>query len=138
MKQSISMGWKEAMSFETTLNGHKIILDADEAVGGTDKGPRPKALLLVSLAGCTAMDVISILGKMRVQPEAFRIETDGELTEEHPKYYHKLHLRYVFKGKDLPVDKLEKAVSLSQERYCGVSAMLSKAATITHEIVIES
>ncbi len=137
MKQSISMGWKEAMSFETTLNGHKIILDADEAVGGTDKGPRPKALLLVSLAGCTAMDVISILGKMRVQPEAFRIETDGELTEEHPKYYHKLHLRYVFKGKDLPVDKLEKAVSLSQERYCGVSAMLSKAATITHEIVIE-
>lgn len=132
------MGWKEAMSFETTLNGHKIILDADEAVGGTDKGPRPKALLLVSLAGCTAMDVISILGKMRVQPEAFRIETDGELTEEHPKYYHKLHLRYVFKGKDLPVDKLEKAVSLSQERYCGVSAMLSKAATITHEIVIES
>lgn len=132
------MGWKEAMSFETTLNGHKIILDADEAVGGTDKGPRPKALLLVSLAGCTAMDVISILGKMRVQPEAFRIETNGELTEEHPKYYHKLHLRYVFKGKDLPVDKLEKAVSLSQERYCGVSAMLSKAATITHEIVIES
>ena len=132
------MGWKEAMSFETTLNGHKIILDADEAVGGTDKGPRPKALLLVSLAGCTAMDVISILGKMRVQPEAFRVETDGELTEEHPKYYHKLHLRYVFKGKDLPVDKLEKAVSLSQERYCGVSAMLSKAATITHEIVIES
>lgn len=138
MKQSISMGWKEAMSFETTLNGHKIILDADEAVGGTDKGPRPKALLLVSLAGCTAMDVISILGKMRVQPEAFRVETDGELTEEHPKYYHKLHLRYVFKGKDLPMDKLEKAVSLSQERYCGVSAMLSKAATITHEIVIES
>ena len=137
MKQSISMGWKEAMSFETTLNGHKIILDADEAVGGTDKGPRPKALLLVSLAGCTAMDVISILGKMRVQPEAFRIETDGELTEEHPKYYHKMHLRYVFKGKDLPMDKLEKAVSLSQERYCGVSAMLSKAATITHEIVIE-
>lgn len=132
------MGWKEAMSFETTLNGHKIILDADEAVGGTDKGPRPKALLLVSLAGCTAMDVISILGKMRVQPEAFRVETDGELTEEHPKYYHKLHLRYIFKGKDLPMDKLEKAVSLSQERYCGVSAMLSKAATITHEIVIES
>ena len=138
MKQSISMGWKEAMLFETTLYGHKIILDADEAVGGTDKGPRPKALLLVSLAGCTAMDVISILGKMRVQPEAFRVETDGELTEEHPKYYHKMHLRYVFKGKDLPMDKLEKAVSLSQERYCGVSAMLSKAATITHEIVIES
>ncbi len=132
------MGWKEAMSFETTLNGHKIILDADEAVGGKDKGPRPKALLLVSLAGCTAMDVISILGKMRVQPEAFRVEADGELTEEHPKYYHKLHLRYVFKGKDLPVDKLEKAVSLSQDRYCGVSAMLSKAAVLTHEIVIES
>ena len=137
MKQSISLGWKEAMSFETTLNGHKIVVDADEAVGGKNTGPRPKPLLLVSLAGCTAMDVISMLGKMRVQPEAFRVDVDGELTEEHPKIYHKLHIRYVFKGHDLPMDKLEKAVNLSKEKYCGVSAMLSKAVVITHEIVIE-
>ena len=137
MKQSISLDWNEAMSFETTLNGHKIVVDADEAVGGKNTGPRPKPLLLVALAGCTAMDVISMLGKMRVQPEAFRVEVDGELTEEHPKIYHKLHVCYVFRGNDLPMDKLQKAVNLSQEKYCGVSAMLSKAAAITHDIVIE-
>ncbi|HHN47600.1 MAG TPA: OsmC family peroxiredoxin, partial [Bacteroidales bacterium] len=62
---------------------------------------------------------------------------EGELTEEHPKIYQKLHVKYIFKGKDLPMDKIEKAVNLSQERYCGVSAMLAKAAELTHEIVVE-
>lgn len=137
MKQSINLDWKEAMSFETVVNGHKLIIDADEAVGGRNLGPRPKPLLLVALAGCTAMDVVSMLGKMRVQPDAFRVNVEGELTEEHPKVYHKLHVQYIFRGENLPMDKLEKAVNLSQEKYCGVSAMLSKAAQITHEIVVE-
>lgn len=137
MKQSISLNWSDAMSFETSLNGHKIVIDADEKVGGKDRGPRPKALLLVALAGCTAMDVISMLGKMRVQPESFRVEVEGDLTEEHPKVYKKLHVKYIFKGKDLPMDKLEKAANLSQETYCGVSAMLAKAAELTYEIVVE-
>jgi putative redox protein len=137
MKQSISLNWNDAMSFETTLNGHKITIDADESVGGKDRGPRPKALLLVALAGCTAMDVISMLGKMRVQTETFRVDVEGELTEEHPKVYKTLHVKYIFKGNDLPMDKLEKAVNLSQEKYCGVSAMLAKAAELTHEIVVE-
>jgi len=137
MKQSISLNWNDAMSFETSLNGHKLVIDADEKVGGKDRGPRPKALLLVSLAGCTAMDVISMLGKMRVQPDSFHVDVEGELTEEHPKVYRTLHVKYIFKGKDLPMDKLEKAVSMSQEKYCGVSAMLSKASELTHEIVLE-
>lgn len=137
MKQSINLRWNEAMSFETELNGHKIIIDADESVGGKNAGPRPKPLLLLALAGCTAMDVISMLGKMRVKPDAFHVEVDGELTSEHPKYYHKLHVKYIFKGKELPMDKLEKAVNLSQEKYCGVSAMLAKAAELTHEIIVE-
>jgi putative redox protein len=137
MKQNISLDWNEAMSFETNVNGHKIVIDADEKVGGKDRGPRPKPLLLVALAGCTAMDVISMLGKMRVQTDSFRVDVEGELTEEHPKIYQKLHVKYIFKGKDLPMDKLDKAVNLSQERYCGVSAMLAKAAELTHEIVVE-
>ncbi len=137
MKQSISLDWNEAMTFETNVNGHKIIIDADEKVGGRDRGPRPKPLMLVALAGCTAMDVISMLGKMRVQTDSFRVDVEGELTEEHPKIYQKLHVKYIFKGKDLPMDKLDKAVNLSQERYCGVSAMLAKAAELTHEIVVE-
>lgn len=125
------------MAFEANVNNFKITIDADEAVGGQGLGPRPKALSLVSLAGCTGMDVISILKKMRVEPDGFDVEVEGELTEEHPKYYHKVHIRYIFKGKDLPLEKLEKAVNLSQDRYCGVSAMFSKAATITHEIILD-
>jgi len=137
MSHKTNVTWTGAMSFEAEVNSFKIKLDADEAVGGKNTGPSPKPLTLVSLGGCTGMDVISILGKMRVVPEYFNVEVTGELTEEHPKYYDKLHIRYIFKGDDLPMEKLEKAVTLSQERYCGVSEMLRKAATITHEIVVE-
>jgi putative redox protein len=137
MSHKTNVTWTGAMSFEAEVNSFKIKLDADEAVGGNNTGPRPKPLTLVSLGGCTGMDVISILGKMRVIPEYFNVEVTGTLTEEHPKYYDKLHIRYIFKGDDLPMEKLEKAVALSQERYCGVSEMLRKAATITHEIVVE-
>lgn len=137
MKNKVTLNWTEEMSFDAHVNDHKIILDAAEAVGGKDRGPRPKPLMLVSLGGCTAMDVTSILKKMRVDYEALNIEVEGELTEEHPKYYHTLFIRYKFKGKDLPMDKLEKAVSLSQERYCGVTAMLEKAAEVKHEIIVE-
>lgn len=136
-KTTINVSWKEKMTFDAEVNGHIIPLDADEAVGGEDRGPRPKPLTLVSLGGCTGMDVISILNKMRVVPEDFNVNVSGELSEEHPKYFNKIHIVYSFKGKDLPLDKLEKAVSLSQERYCGVTAMLNKVAEITHEIVIE-
>ncbi|NOX84552.1 MAG: OsmC family protein [Chlorobi bacterium] len=137
MSEKINVTWKDEMAFETEVNGFKIILDADEKVGGKNRGPRPKPLTLVSLAGCTAMDVISILKKMRVNPDYFNVEVSGELTEEHPRYYHTINLRYIFRGDDLPMDKLQKAVNLSQERYCGVTAMLQKAAKIVHEIVVE-
>ncbi len=137
MKHKINNTWKENMAFEADVNGFKITLDADEAVGGENRGPRPKALTLVSLAGCTSMDVISILKKMRVEPEYFNVEVEGELTDEHPKYYHSIHVKYIFRGKDLPMAKLEKAVSLSEDRYCGVSALLSKGAKLTSEIVVE-
>ena len=137
MKQKINSVWKGDMAFEANIDGFKITLDADEAVGGQNLGPRPKALTLVSLAGCTAMDVVSILKKMRVNPDYFNVEVEGELTDEHPKYYHHIHIKYIFRGEDLPMDKLEKSVNLSQDRYCGVSVLLSKGAKITHEIVVE-
>lgn len=133
----INLNWTGDMSFEADVQGFKINLDAAESVGGKNKGPRPKPFLLVAAAGCTAMDVVSILKKMRVEFDDFDIQVNGELTDEHPKYYHSIHIKYIFKGKDLPMDKLEKAVNLSQERYCGVSVMLAKAAKITTEIVIE-
>jgi putative redox protein len=136
MKTTIECNWKKGMAFEAEVNGFKLMLDAVPEVGGENKGPRPKPLILVSLAGCTAMDVISILKKMRIEPEYFNVRAEGEMTDEHPKYFHKLHLVYEFRGKDLPMDKLQKAVDLSQERYCGVSEMLRKSSELTHEIKI--
>jgi len=135
--ETVNLNWSGEMAFDAEVNGFNIKIDATEAVGGKNGGPRPKPLTLVSLGGCTGMDVISILGKMRVKPDYFNIEISGELTEEHPKYYHKIHLRYIFRGNDLPMAKLEKAVNLSQDRYCGVTAMLDKVAEITNEIVVE-
>jgi putative redox protein len=136
MKSKISCTWKNDMSFEAEVNGFKIVLDADASVGGQNLGPRPKPLTLVSLAGCTGMDVISILKKMRVEPEYFNVAVEGELTEEHPKIFGKIHLVYEFRGQDLPMDKLKKAIELSQDRYCGVTAMLNKSSELSYEIKI--
>ena len=136
MKQDISISWKDGMAFEADVNGHKIMLDAGEQVGGHNLGPRPKPLMLVALAGCTAMDVVSILNKMRVQLDNFDVKVEGELSEEQPVHYTSMHIIYEFWGKDLPVEKLEKAITLSQERYCGVSAVYSKVMPVTHSMVV--
>lgn len=135
-KQEVKVSYLENMAFEAEINGHKIILDAAEEVGGENRGPRPKPLLLTALAGCTGMDVVSILKKMRVEFDDFNVIVEGDLTEEHPKQFYKMNVIYEFKGKDLPLEKLEKAVSLSEETYCGVSAMYRKAVEITSEIRI--
>lgn len=132
----VDVSWTGEMAFEADVNGFKLVIDADEKVGGQNKGPRPKPLTLASLGGCTAMDVISILKKMRVEPTWFNVEVEGELTDEHPKYYHTIRLTYQFKGENLEMEKLQKAVELSQERYCGVSALLSKGAKIESKIEV--
>jgi putative redox protein len=136
MKETVNTRWLNNMTFEGEINGHKIIIDADPAVGGENHGPRPKPFMLLALGGCTAMDVISILKKMRVEVESFNVKVEGELTDEHPKHFIKMHVIYEFTGKDLPMDKLQKAVSLSEERYCGVSASYRKAMEMTSEIKI--
>ena len=136
MKDAIDVKWIDDLAFETELNGHKIILDAEDEVGGKDRGPRPKPLMMVSLAGCTAMDVISILKKMRVDVKKFNVKIKAELTEEHPKHYTKMHIIYEFWGKDLPMDKLEKSVNLSQDRYCGVSYLYRQIMDLTYEIKV--
>lgn len=123
------------MSFDVELHGHHFTVDADEQFGGKDRGPRPKALVLSALAGCTGMDVVSILGKMKMPYESFAIEIDASMTDEHPKVYDTITVRYIFTGPELDRGKIEKAVNLSQEKYCGVAAMLGKTATITADIV---
>lgn len=133
-KQEIDLKWEEGMLFHSLVNGHKVYVDADVSVGGSNKAPRPKPLMLVALAGCTAMDVVALLNKMRVPFEYFNIKVSAEQTEEHPKVYSKVHLIYQIKGKNIDKEKVEKAVNLSQEKYCGVGAMFKKFADYTFEI----
>jgi len=128
--------WNDGMSFTGKLDGFDITIDADEKVGGKNRGPRPKGLTLLSLAGCTGMDVISILKKMRVDVDSFEVSTKAGLTEEHPKKFKTITIMYRVKGKDIPADKVKKAVSLSEERYCGVSATLKPNVEIRNEIYI--
>ena len=135
--EEVSTKWLENMSFELEINGHKLIIDAKEEVGGQDRGPRPKPLMLAALGGCTSMDVISILKKMRVELKSLNVIVEGELSEEHPKRFQKMHVIYEVEGNNLPMDKIEKAVSLSEDTYCGVSAVYKEVMEITSEIRIK-
>jgi putative redox protein len=136
MKDIINVSWAGDMAFEAAIEEHRILFDASPKVGGKNAGPRPKPMLMASLAGCTGMDVISILKKMKVEPSAFNIRVEGTLVEEHPKLFTSMHLIYEFTGSDLPLDKIKHAIELSQEKYCGVSATLKKAIDISYEIKI--
>ncbi|MCE2741133.1 MAG: OsmC family protein [Sphingobacteriales bacterium] len=121
------------MEFETEINGHHLILDTTETNGGENKGPSPKPLILSSLAGCTGIDVVSLLNKMHVSYSDFNITVEADLGDEHPKMYTEIRLTYFIKTDER--DKMEKAVQLSLEKYCGVSAMLRKVCPIIHKIV---
>lgn len=137
MKESIKAQWLSDLAFETELDGHKIYLDSTAEHGGKNTGPRPKPLMLVSLAGCTGMDVASMLKKMRVEFDDLSVEVEGELSEDHPKKYVGMKIIYRISGRDVPRDKVEKAITLSREKYCGVSANYSMAFPIDHELIIE-
>jgi len=134
MKDAVNLKWINNLAFEAFIDGHKIIVDAKPEVGGTDKGPRPKPFMMVALAGCTGIDVASLLKKMRIEVEQFDVKVEGDITEEHPKHFTGMHIIYEFKGRDLPMDKLERAVELSQNKYCGVSETYRKVMKLTYEI----
>jgi putative redox protein len=135
-KEVVITEWLGNMTFTSDVKGHKIMLDAEPNVGGERRGVPPKPLMLVALGGCTAMDVISILKKMRVEVEKFSVKVEGDLTGEHPRHFYHMHVIYEFTGKDLPMEKLQKAVALSEEKYCGVSAVYKKAIELSSEIKI--
>ena len=114
----------------TNPSGDTMMIDAGPENGGEGKGFRPKALMLSALAGCTGLDVASLIEKMKLEVADFKIETEGDLTEEHPKTYHTVRLQYHFYGSNLDEKKLERAVNLSVEKYCGVMEMFRQFAQI--------
>ncbi len=136
MSSKVTMTWVKDMLFDANVNGHHILMDADPEWGGQDQGPRPKPLILAALSGCTGMDVVSILEKMQVKDYSFSMDMEAEPTTEHPIIYHTITVKYLFQGTDLPQDKIIKAVKLSSERYCGVSAMLQKSSNLVFKVFI--
>lgn len=120
-----------------TDSNNWVTMDGPETFGGSNAAIRPKELLLLSLGGCTASDVVAILQKKRVPLDDFEVQISAESTETHPKVYTKIHLDFVFKGKDIKEKDVERAIELSQTTYCGVTAMLEKAIEITYGYRIE-
>ena len=136
MQETINVKWTESMAFEADVMGFKVSMDADPEHGGKGKGPKPKPLMMVALAGCTGMDVVSILEKMRMPFDSLDISVTGDISEDHPKRFTKMKLIYEVSGTGIDKSKVEKAVKLSKEKYCGVSASYEKAMEIEHEIRI--
>jgi putative redox protein len=137
MKETIITRRLSDLAFEAEVDGHKIYMDSTPEHGGKNTGPRPKPLMMVALAGCTGMDVAAILRKMKEQIEEFSLEVEGDITEEHPKRFESMKIIYRLKGKEINRKNVEKAVTLSTTKYCGVWANYSKAFPITYEIIIE-
>ena len=119
-----------------SATGHGLLTDAPAEVGGGDTAVTPIELLILGLIGCTGVDVTSILTKMKEPLEGLMVTAETERADEHPRVYTKIHLTYHVKGA-VNIKKLERAINLSEDRYCSVSAMLSKTAEITHDYVIE-
>lgn len=123
--------WQEGLLFEGSVDLAPVFkVDGNPPVDGLKQGASPMQLLAISLVGCTAMDVISILQKMRQDVTGFEVTFDGARAEEHPKIFTHIKVEYIIHGRDIEPDKVEKAISLSAERYCSVQGMLQKAATI--------
>ncbi len=128
--------WKGGYSFEADISGHKFMIDISREKGGNDLGPSPQSLLLPALASCSAVGVVGILNKMKVTGYELDMDVEAEKVEEHPQVFNKITVLYNFRGSDLQESKLKKAVSVSEERYCGVYAMLSRTAQIISIITI--
>jgi putative redox protein len=117
-------------------SNHWVSMDGPSDFLGSEAATRPKELILIGLGGCTGADVASILSKMREKLDKFEIDIEAESAHEHPKVFTKIHLKYKFWGDNLNKSNLEKAMNLSQDRYCSVTAMLKKSVELTHSYEI--
>lgn len=126
---------EEKMFFNCQIGQHQVKMDVTEADGGQDSAPSPKKLMLASLTGCTAVDIVSILNKMKVRFTEFSIDAAATLTEEHPKIYNRVNLTYKIKLAETDRPKMEKAILLSEEKYCGVMAMFREFSKVETTVI---
>lgn len=133
-QHEIETQWMGKMQFNALINGHTIVMDAPQKIGGEETGPIPKPLVLAALSGCTGMDVVALLRKSNQSIDDFSMTVTGELSKQAPIEYVSMHLVYHFKGKESVEKAVLDAVTDSQEKYCGVSNMLKKSLSVTWEI----
>jgi len=129
----VGVTWKGNLAFEAeTGSGHRFSLDAKPESGGEDRGPSPMEVLLVSLAGCTGMDVASILKKKRVDLNNMTVGIDADRASQHPKHFTRIEVCFTFEGKDIKDDDVKQAIELSADKYCSVGVMLREKAEISY------
>jgi putative redox protein len=133
-QHEIETQWMGKMQFNSLVNGHTVIMDAPERVGGEDQGPIPKPFVLSALSGCTGMDIVSILKKSNHEVNGMDIKVTGELSKSQPIEYISIHVVYAFEGNVSNKEAAIEAVTTSQEKYCGISHMLRKAMPVTWEV----
>lgn len=135
MYRKVTTEWKGGMVFESDDPGGKTVVMDTEVEGSDERfGISPKAAMLSALASCSGLDVVSVLEKMKVTDYEFKMDVEGELTQEHPKYFHKVKIDYHFTGEKLNQKKIKKAIDLSVEKYCGVMEMFRRFAEVSIEI----
>jgi putative redox protein len=134
----ITAQWTAPQRFDAVApdTGSRLTMDTPADSGGAGAGPTPMEAVLMALAGCTGIDVVSILRKMRENLEGLTIQVSADRATAHPRVYTTIHVRYVAWGRGLKREQVERAAALSREKYCPVTAMLGKTAQITHEVVV--
>ena len=134
---NISVNWIDGMLMVgKSHSGHSITMDGPPEIGGDNLGVRPMEMLLLGVAGCTMIDVVTTLKKMRQELTHCETKVNAERAADHPKVFTDIHIQFIVKGKDLDPKKVEKAITLSAEKYCSASIMLGKTASITHDFEI--
>jgi putative redox protein len=134
MTHEIETQWMGKMQFNALVNGHTIVMDAPERVGGEDNGPIPKPFVLTALSGCTGMDIAAILRKANKEVTDLTIKVTGTISKKAPIEYVAIHVIYMFRGDAANEAAALEAVTASQEQYCGVSSMLKKIMPVTWEV----
>ncbi len=138
MSLNASIEWKNNLEFEVKIREHLEIMDAKKESGGQDRGPNPKEYVLAGLCGCTGMDVVSLMKKFKLNFSFFNVSAYAETSKEHPIVFSSVTITFAISAVDIDVELLKKAVVLSMTKYCGVSAMLSKAVPIKYEVILNT
>lgn len=136
MKTAAEVHWIEGIGFETHVRDHHQLMDGKKEFGGKDRGPNPKEYVLAGLCGCTGMDVVSLLKKFKATFDSFDVSAESELSKNHPVIFTEIHLTFKIEAVGIDPEYFKKAVTLSMTRYCGVSAMLSKAVPISYKLLL--